>query len=92
MLTNWLYTRGEDFEQLKGLFSLSILRGFQTAAVFLSDENRFEYAVPSQSGVHTSPYWTTQFSSMKPLCETFPNLTWKLIANIQNPRPRSEDF
>jgi len=35
---------GEDFGQFKGLFSLSKLRGFHTAAVFLSDENRFEYA------------------------------------------------
>jgi len=77
---------------LKGLFSLSKLRGFHIATVFLSDENWFEYAVPGQSSVHTNPHWPTQFLSTKPLSETLSNLTWKFIANFQNPRSKGQGF
>jgi len=72
---------------MEGLLSLSKLREFHTAAVFLSDENRFEYAVPGQTGVHTNPYWLRQLSSMKPLRETLSDLTWKLLVSVQNSRP-----
>jgi len=55
-------TLAEDFGRLEGLLSLVKLRGFYAAAVFPSDENRFEDAVLGHFRVHSNLDWSTQFS------------------------------